>query len=199
MPTIKDLVEAKKLIEMMSQAGIKEDFPPRKGRLDYEKLTGPAIRTFNRIIHYMKENNIASIADILPLNSLKKVELVRKGKDKTTKTQTINVWKLTHVFRGVGIIKPNEDLDQDFTDFVEISSEYDGIIMVPTLERAIKDASKCKYFKTFGTEPRKGFFNPSQNNLTEKDPQILQMMNEVNFSNINDKAGTEQDMKIRVS
>lgn len=196
-PTIRDLVEVRKLIEMMSHAGIKEDFPLQKGRLEYEKLKGPSIRTFNKIIEYLKENNVTNILDILPHHSLKTVEIV--AKNRTVKTQTISAKILTSLLRGVQIIKPSEDLDQDFIDFIEISPDYDNIIMVNTLKRAIKDISNCKYFQTFGTETRKGFFNPSRKNLVEQDPLLLIMMRKVNFSNINKTTGSEQDIKIRVS
>lgn len=196
-PTIRDLVEVRKVIKMMSHSGIKEDFPPKKGRLNYEKLKGPSIRTFNKIIEYLKENNVTNISDILPQHCLKTVEIV--AKNRTVKTQTISAKHLTSLLRGIEVIKPNEDLDQDFIDFIEISPEYDNIIIVNTLKRAIKDVSNCRYFQTFGTETRKGFFNPNKKSLVEQDPLLLKMMTKVKFSNINFTKGSEQDIKIRVS
>jgi len=64
-PFIDDLIDVKNIQKILSEWGIKEDIPYSTKHLNYEMLEGPAIRTFNKIIKYLDDNNIMDVSNKL--------------------------------------------------------------------------------------------------------------------------------------
>lgn len=64
-PIIQDFIDVAVLREIMENLGIVEDIPPSTKHIDYNKLEGQSIRIFNRIIKYMKKNEILGMLSVL--------------------------------------------------------------------------------------------------------------------------------------
>lgn len=153
-PVIQDFVDVRVVLDIMNDLGISENLPPSNKHMDYKKLEGPSIRIFNRIINYMKTNEIMDIINFLNKENLDLIEVV--GKDKQDTIETIQALKLRDILRDKDIINYGEELDDNFIEFLEVSPQYNDIIMIRKLKKAIKQIKECKYFQYFGDEKRVG-------------------------------------------
>jgi hypothetical protein len=151
-PIIQDFVDVKILKEIMEDLGISEDIPPSTRHMDYNKLEGPSIRIFNRIIKYMKRHKISDVVDFLCKENWDLIEVV--GKEKRDNIQVIEATKMRDILRNKDIIGYGEDLNDNFAEFLEVSPEYSNIIMVRKLKKALKDIENCRYFQRFGVDRR---------------------------------------------
>ena len=75
-PIWMDSIDIKILEEIMEKIGIYEDYPLSNKYLNYRKLSGPTIRTFNKIIKYLNENRIGNAADLIPSDKIETIELI---------------------------------------------------------------------------------------------------------------------------
>ena len=132
-----DSIDIKNLEEITKNFGINEDYPADNKHLNYSTLTGPAIRTFNKIIKYITENNISDIMNLIPKNKIEKITLVSKTKEETI--DFISSSSLEEVLRSNNILKRSENLDQEIIDFTEINQNFDSMIMIRKLKKAIND------------------------------------------------------------
>ena len=137
-----DSIDIKNLEEITKNFGINEDYPADNKHLNYSTLTGPAIRTFNKIIKYITENNISDIMNLIPKNKIEKITLVSKTKEETI--DFISSSSLEEVLRSNNILKRSENLDQEIIDFTEINQNFDSMIMIRKLKKAINDAVDWK-------------------------------------------------------
>jgi len=151
-PIMQDFVDVKLVLKILEDLGIFEDVPPSNKHLDYNKLEGPAIRIFNEIIRYMKTNEIIDTLEFINKDNCDLIEVV--GKDKSDTIQVIQALKLRDVLRSKDIINYGDDLNENFTEFLEVSPEYSDIIMIRKLKKAIRDIENCKYFRNFGESRR---------------------------------------------
>lgn len=165
-PIMQDFVDVKVVSKIMEDLGIVEDIPPATKHLDYNKLQGPAIRIFNRIVRYMKTNEIIDVIEFLHKENCELIDVVSKTKQ--DKIETIQAVKLRDVLRSKDIIQYGEDLDENFIEFLELSPEYNDIIMIRKLKKAIKDIKESKYFQHFGYDKREGEPEPSDDDLQPK-------------------------------
>lgn len=165
-PIIQDFVDVKVVLKIMEDLGITEDIPPATKHLDYNKLEGPAIRIFNRIIRYMKTNEIIDVIEFLHKENCELIDVVSKTKQ--DKIETIQAAKLRDVLRSKDIIQYGEDLDDNFIEFLELSPEFNKIIMIRKLKKAIKDIKDWKYFQYYGYDKREGESEPPDEDLQMK-------------------------------
>ena len=132
-----DSIDAKNLEEITKSFGINEDYPTNNRHLDYSTLTGPAIRTFNKIIKYMNESNTTDIMSIIPKNLIRKITCISKSKEEIIDYITSS--DLEDVFRSKNILKRSENLNQEIIDFTEINQNWENMIMIRKLRRCITD------------------------------------------------------------
>ena len=137
----------------MKNLGIEEKIPKSTPQLNYEKLKGPGIRIFNRIIKYMNENDLETVDELWRSEDiLETYEVISK-----TKTHNIEVIHVDHfrdLLRKISIVPFGEELDDDFKEFLELNEEYDHLIMVKKLKKSLKAISKNEYFQSFGTKKK---------------------------------------------
>ena len=80
-PMLNDSTDVKELIIVMNKLGIYEDIPKPNKTIDYLKLEGRTIRIFNRIIKYLKENDIYEVLNIIPKDEIDLFTVVSKDKE----------------------------------------------------------------------------------------------------------------------
>ena len=136
-PIWTDAIDVNNLEEITKNFGIYEDYPTDNKHLDYSSLTGPSIRTFNKIIKYMNENYISNILSMIPKNKIEKITLVSKTKEETIDYITPSSFE--EVLRNKNILKRSENLEQEIIDFTEINQNYENMIMIRKLKRCIVD------------------------------------------------------------
>lgn len=60
--------------------------------------------------------------------------------------------KFRDVLRSSKIIPFGQDLDEDFQEFLSLNDEFENILLISKIKKAIKEISKFEYFKYFGTK-----------------------------------------------
>lgn len=85
----------------------------------------------------MENNKIEEVTKLLRRSMVKKIAV--ESATKYALVQTVWVNHLTKLFRGIGILSPHEDLDDEFVNFLELSPDEDDIIMIAKLKKALKD------------------------------------------------------------
>lgn len=105
-------IDLSALEHLLSNLGIEDEKPASNKHLDYSKLSGEAIRIFNKINHDMNEHNLDELEDFLGKQNLDKIEAVIGGKTQTLDVLTAT--KLKDILKDKGIINYGQDLDDDF-------------------------------------------------------------------------------------
>lgn len=72
-PIWKDAVDIKRLETIMRKVGISEDYPLSNKHFNYKAMNGPAIRTFNKVIKYMADNDIENVFDMIPKDKIENI------------------------------------------------------------------------------------------------------------------------------
>ena len=85
----------------------------------------------------MLENSVSDIVSLLSSDKFEKVELVANEKQDIVDVYPAHCMEAD--LRKLNILRRNEDLDQDFIDFLEISHDLDNMIMIRKLKRWIND------------------------------------------------------------
>lgn len=151
-PVYKDFVDITILEKSLTSLGIHEDFPQPTKQLDFANLEGSAIRKFNKIIKYMKENDMTEVSDLIQKNNIDMFTVVSKTKEHII--QTISAEKFKDILKSKNILEAGEELDENFVEFVQVSKEHDDIIMVSKLQKAVAKIRNHRYFSYFGEEMR---------------------------------------------
>ena len=160
-PVLNDSTDVKELIKILGGLGINEDIPPSTKTLDYFKLDGRTIRTFNKIIKYLKEYDISDVLKIIPKEEIDLFTVVSIEKEHTI--ETIRTHKFRDLLRSKEIINYGEDIEEEFIDLLLINEDHEDIIVLKKFQKYTKLIQKHKYFSFFGWEQR--FLASDYNNL----------------------------------
>ena len=137
----------------LSKLGIEEKLPKSNSQMDYTVLRGPAIRIFNRILKYMEDHGVSPVEKLLQNEDITETYEVI-SKDKVHNIEVVNTIQFRDFLRKIGIINFGEELDEEFCDFIVINEEFDHLIMMKKLKKALKDIKNSEYFSYFGTKKR---------------------------------------------
>mmetsp|Transcript_18578 Transcript_18578/g.18263 ORF Transcript_18578/g.18263 Transcript_18578/m.18263 type:complete len:91 (+) Transcript_18578:1-273(+) len=87
----------------------------------------------------MEENKIDGITKILRKSMFKNFQVEVTQTKRTEFVPTIDAERLSKLFRGLEIIDPSEDLDEEFISFLELSPDKENFIMIAKLKKALKE------------------------------------------------------------
>lgn len=80
-PILRDVFDVDKLNSIFHSIGVRDPMPVTSNRMDFNKLKGPSIRLFNKIIKYLeKTNEIDDVEAFLGHDKIDSIEVVSKGK-----------------------------------------------------------------------------------------------------------------------
>lgn len=173
--TINDLCDIQGLKMLLENLGIKEDTPSKNKFLDYSKLEPNSVRIFNRIIIYLKDNNIQTVEDFIGKENIEQTTIVSKTKEYVI--ETVPTVKLRQIFRDKNIINNGEDIDENFIDFLEVSSDHGDTIMIKKLQKAIEQIRTSRYFSYFGISKRTRRLSSARSISKEKIPLMQSKTN----------------------
>lgn len=186
--TINDLCDIQGLNMILEDLGIKEDAPSTSKLLDYSKLEPNSIRIFNRIIYYLKEQNIDNLDDFIGKENIDIIKIISKTKEHSI--ETVTAANLRQVLRDKNITNHGEDLDENFIEFLEVDPSHSDTIMVKKFKKAIEQIKKSKYYSYFGTSKRIRRSSSARSISKEKKPIVQSKTNSLlNIHQIFDDQG----------
>lgn len=135
-PAIFDMLNVTSIIEAFEKLEIYEDVPKDTAFLKFSILSTPAVRLFNRINKYLSKKDISNFEDILPKDIINPIEVVSKSK--THNVDAVKISDLRSFFTQQKILSYGEEICEKFIEFLQISPEYDDVIMLKKLNKGLE-------------------------------------------------------------
>ena len=151
-PIFSNFIDVKVLENILQNLGIYEDIPSSNNQIDFNMLEGSTIRFCNKIIRYMKENDIIDVSELIKKNEIDLVNIV--SKDKEHMIEVIQFTKFQDILLSKDIIKHREELDEKLVELIQLNYDYSDVLIIKKLQKIISKIQKHKYFKQFGFEMR---------------------------------------------
>lgn len=134
-PLISDLVNVDIVVKTFEILGIREDVPQVYKGMNFDTLTGSAIRVINRILKYMNENNIQDIHILVEPCELKAVTVVSKKGE--WKVETVALSDFETFLKQKKIIDYSEHLDDRLVELFQLSNDHDDMLVVKKIEKVL--------------------------------------------------------------
>ena len=125
---------------LLENLGIWEDIPKSSKHLDYSKLEPNSIRLFNKIIKYMKESNISDLDEFIGQENIESVQIFSRTKE--DKIDVLKSSTLKTILKDKNILNNGEDLDENFIEFLEVSSNCEDTLMIRKFKKALSQIKK---------------------------------------------------------
>ena len=186
--TLNDYWDINGIKILLENLGIWEDIPESSKHLDYSKLEPNSIRLFNKIIKNMKESNISDPDEFIGQENIESVQIFSKTKE--DKIDVLKTSTLKTILKDKKILNHWEDLDENFIEFLEVSSNYEDTLMMRKFRKALLQIKSSKYFSYFGTCTRNGGenqLNPILNVNPQKNMQKYKSKISMTNKNESDK------------
>ena len=151
-PLHNNYIDVKAMVDIMGDLGIYEDVPRPTAQLDYSQLEGPTIRIWNRIVRYMKQNDINDMNELIQPNEVDMLNIV--SKDKEHVVRVVQKSKFEDILLSKDIIRHRGQLEDRFIELVQLSPDHSDVLTLKKLQRLISKIQKHKYFRFFGFEMR---------------------------------------------
>lgn len=152
-PILSDFIEVNRLIEIFLFLGINEKLPKNRSFVEYSKLNGAQVRLINKINNCLKRDN-QTLMDFLGAENTQKYQIICKGR--THNVDVVSIKTLTKLLADKKIIEYATDLDDRFTDLIEVSQSLDDMASIQKFEHILNDMRDCDYFLRFGVNKRNG-------------------------------------------
>ena len=134
-PLISDLVNVDIVVKTFEILGIREDVPQVCKSMNFDTLTGSAIRVINKILKYMNENNILDIHMLVEPCELKAVTVVSKKGE--WKVETVALSDFETFLKQKKIIDYSEHLDDRLVELFQLSNDHDDMLVVKKIEKVL--------------------------------------------------------------
>ena len=138
-PLWKDYIDVTHIQKILSNLGIKEDIPVSTKFLNFDKLTVPSVRIFNRIINYMKKEHAMNSAKDFLKDKIQTKIIVARGKEFSVETIPAQLFEA--VLRDLKLLRRHEEIPEEFNEFIELSPTNEDIILIKKLDNAITTIS----------------------------------------------------------
>ena len=199
--TLNDYWDINGIKILLENLGIWEDIPKSSKHLDYLKLEPNSIRLFNKIIKYMKENNISDPDEFIGQENIESVQIFSKTKE--DKIDVLKSSTLKTILKDKKILNHGDDLDENFIEFLEVSSNYEDTLMMRKFRKALLQIKNSRYFSYFGTCTRNGGenqLNPILNVIPQKNMQKYKSKISMTTKNESDKLLSQFKMnKVKIN
>ena len=206
-PLHNNYIDVKAMVDIMGDLGIYEDVPKPTAQLDYSQLEGPTIRLWNRIVRYMKQNDINDVNELIQPNEVDMLNIV--SKDKEHVVRVVQTSKFEDILLSKDIIRHRGELDDHFIELVQLSPDHSDVLSLKKLQRLISKIQKHKYFRFFGFEMRALENRKEQHKAITMNKRHSHMIDpeylnqnlgfESDFKNINVNNSDNVNKKIKVS
>ena len=110
---------------------IKEDIPKPTRNFNYKNLTAPDIRTVNKIIEYMDENDIENIEDFIGKNNISIIEVISSNNKEDIKIIDAN--KFLDVLIDKNIV--DDEISEGLQIFLALSVDNLDLLMIRKIRK----------------------------------------------------------------